>query len=216
MANLSIIRKICDEKKWSLKKLAEILEISENGLQRILKTNSTKIETLERIAEILDISIITFFQESSDIDFEIKEFRKSELIILLSNRYEKITDRISFLLDSYIWEVINKINISYIPSYPFKHPTRPKSLLNTHEEISSFTYPYSNTLPFSRWPLEEQNKILKYGFLLEGFYFSIFTLNLYNIENYLYDGFIQDKELLKYWEMWKQIRTEIEEVLWKF
>ena len=64
MANLSIIREICHERKMSLKKLSKKIELSEHGLQRIMRTDSTKIETIEKIAKVLEVPIVVFFPDS--------------------------------------------------------------------------------------------------------------------------------------------------------
>lgn len=66
MANLSLIRDLCDEKKITLKQLAEAVSISQNGLQRIIKDNSTKIETLEKIAKYLEVSVTDFFVKGKE------------------------------------------------------------------------------------------------------------------------------------------------------
>ena len=58
---LQKIRIICHEQRLSLKDLSEKVGISQNGLQRIMKDNTTKIDTLLKIADVLNVPIKDFF-----------------------------------------------------------------------------------------------------------------------------------------------------------
>jgi transcriptional regulator with XRE-family HTH domain len=216
MANMNVIRDLCHDNNMTLLELSSRLSISPHGLQRIFRENSTKIETLEKIAEIFDVPITVFFQDIRKSDFEIFQFRNNNLLKVLSVRYESILDRISFLLDSYIWEFIQIINNKKSPLYPFKHPDRPRVfILDINDELLNI-FTYSHSLPFSKWSKEDQKVLRKYNYIFEGFYFSLFRLNIFNIVNYLPDGFIQDSELQKHWETWKIIREEIVNDIWKY
>ncbi len=73
MANLKRIRDLCDEKRLTLKELSEKIGISQNGLQRIMKDNTTRIDTLERIAKVLDVPITAFFQDKYGENEQILE-----------------------------------------------------------------------------------------------------------------------------------------------
>jgi len=89
MANLNIIRKIAEEKKISLKEIAESAGVTQNGLQRILNENSTKIETLEKIAKHLEVPVSIFFEEYGQmkLDFSVKE---TELLEALQKEDTKL------------------------------------------------------------------------------------------------------------------------------
>ena len=63
MANLQIIRELSREKKISLKELAGIVGITEQGLQKIIRDNSTKVDTMESIAKALQVPISVFFDD---------------------------------------------------------------------------------------------------------------------------------------------------------
>lgn len=78
MANLSIIRDLCKEKNISLSKLAHDCNISFSGLQSIFAKNSSKIETLEKIADYLEVPVSYFFSDesSSRIYFIDKDFEE--------------------------------------------------------------------------------------------------------------------------------------------
>lgn len=61
MANLLIIKDLADRQNISLKDLAEELNMTPDGLQKMMKRNSTKTETLEKIAGILGVQAGIFF-----------------------------------------------------------------------------------------------------------------------------------------------------------
>lgn len=65
MANLQKIKSILKEKGLTIRYLAGELGISEQGLQKLIRENSTKIETLEAIANILEVSISVFFDNDT-------------------------------------------------------------------------------------------------------------------------------------------------------
>ncbi len=63
MVNLLKIKELAKEKNISLKQLADMVELSEQGLHRLLRQNSTTIDTLERISAILEVSPVVFFDD---------------------------------------------------------------------------------------------------------------------------------------------------------
>jgi transcriptional regulator with XRE-family HTH domain len=87
MANYNIIREICKEKGVTLKQLAESINFSETGLQKIIKGESTKVKTLEDIARALSIPIALFFQEDPNdrIYFTEEDFKRINNMITLAN-----------------------------------------------------------------------------------------------------------------------------------
>ncbi len=62
MANLLIIKDLADKKNISLKDLALQLGITPDGLQKIMKRNSTTTETVEKLAQILGVQAGIFFE----------------------------------------------------------------------------------------------------------------------------------------------------------
>lgn len=64
MANFKIIRDLADRKNLSLRDIARRLGISEDGLQKIIRNDSTKTATIEEIAEILEVPVGTFFDDN--------------------------------------------------------------------------------------------------------------------------------------------------------
>ena len=61
MANLLKIKEIAERRNIPLRKLAESVGVSENQIHVMCRTNSTKIETLEKIANALNVHISVFF-----------------------------------------------------------------------------------------------------------------------------------------------------------
>lgn len=65
MVDLSIIKILSKEKGISLRELSIAIGISEQGLHKLIKENSTKVDTLDSIAKVLNVPISVFFQENS-------------------------------------------------------------------------------------------------------------------------------------------------------
>lgn len=82
MANLQIIKDVLKEKGLTVRYLAGELGMSEQGLQKLIRENSTKIETLESIANILKVSTSIFF---NDNHLSPESIQKGKQIIAGSN-----------------------------------------------------------------------------------------------------------------------------------
>ena len=63
MANLQKIKDLADKRQMSIRELAEKVGLRENQLHVICRTNSTKIDTLEKIAHALHAPISCFFDD---------------------------------------------------------------------------------------------------------------------------------------------------------
>lgn len=63
MANLHLIKSLAEKKNLPLTELASLVGISEQQIHLMVKKNSTKIETLEKIAKVLDVKVGYFFDE---------------------------------------------------------------------------------------------------------------------------------------------------------
>ncbi|MFV0555020.1 MAG: XRE family transcriptional regulator [Mangrovibacterium sp.] len=61
MANLMMIRDLAAQKNITLKEIADDLGITPTGLSKIMRENSTKTSTLERIALKLKVPVSVFF-----------------------------------------------------------------------------------------------------------------------------------------------------------
>lgn len=64
MANLLIIKDLLKQRKISIRDFAAELGMTEQALQLLIRKNSTKIETLELIAQKLNIPVASFFEEN--------------------------------------------------------------------------------------------------------------------------------------------------------
>ncbi len=64
MANLLLIKDFAEKRKISIRDLAEKVGLKENQIHVICRTNSTKIDTLEKIAQVLDVSVTEFFDNT--------------------------------------------------------------------------------------------------------------------------------------------------------
>lgn len=67
MANLFIIKDLAEKKNMSIRELADRVGIKENQIHVMCRTNSTKIDTLERIAAELDAPISVFFDDTAAV-----------------------------------------------------------------------------------------------------------------------------------------------------
>lgn len=65
MATLQKIKLLALQKDIPLSKLAEQCSITHQALNKIIRTNTTSIETLEKIATVLGVSVGYFFDECS-------------------------------------------------------------------------------------------------------------------------------------------------------
>ncbi|MGM9873189.1 MAG: helix-turn-helix domain-containing protein [Muribaculaceae bacterium] len=64
MANLLKIKDLAERQKVSIRELADRVGLRENQIHVMCRTNSTKIDTLEKIAKALNVSVIEFFDEA--------------------------------------------------------------------------------------------------------------------------------------------------------
>jgi transcriptional regulator with XRE-family HTH domain len=97
-ANFEKIRELSNVKKITLKQLCERIGISQNGLQQIIKKNSTKTEILEAISAVFDVPIGYFFDDNLSErlkDLESKVARYSNENYILFNLVSELRFRIS-------------------------------------------------------------------------------------------------------------------------
>lgn len=64
MANLQRIKDLAEKREISIRDLAERVGLKENQIHVMCRTNSTKIDTLERIAQALDVHVSEFFNDT--------------------------------------------------------------------------------------------------------------------------------------------------------
>lgn len=61
------VRRICKEQKLQLKELADKMGVDPSALNRALKGNA-RLDTVEKIANALDVSIKSLFEPSDDVE----------------------------------------------------------------------------------------------------------------------------------------------------
>ena len=86
MVDLSKIELLAKEKKLTLKEVSERAGISYQALNKLIRNNSTKIETLVAISQALGVSPVIFFGETQKVDVIVdylreKDQRIEELIV---------------------------------------------------------------------------------------------------------------------------------------
>jgi transcriptional regulator with XRE-family HTH domain len=64
MANFLIIRNLCDKKKITIRELAMEVGMRDISVHQLIKKGKTNTETIEKIAEILDVPVGIFFDET--------------------------------------------------------------------------------------------------------------------------------------------------------
>lgn len=90
MANLLIIKHLLKEKNISIRDFSKELGITEQGLQKLIRENSTKVETLELIAQKLNVSISVFFDE-----VHCEEKSEKERLLSIIESQQRIIENLS-------------------------------------------------------------------------------------------------------------------------
>lgn len=68
MADLSIIKPLLKERGIKIKDFCDDLGLTEQGFAKLIRANSTKIETLELIAQKLDVPVSIFFTKNQEAE----------------------------------------------------------------------------------------------------------------------------------------------------
>jgi len=92
--NYSKIKSIAEEKKISIRELCKNAGLTEQGYYNNIKTNSMKVETLEKIAEALRVPVHLFFSDEYIITKKdnIKEEPAEYTKCSECKRYKKMVD----------------------------------------------------------------------------------------------------------------------------
>ena len=91
MANLQRIKDLAETRKISIRELADRVGVKENQIHVMCRTNSTKIETLEKIAHELGVPAAYFFDD--EITIEKKVFHANGEKSLLADHVDKVDMR---------------------------------------------------------------------------------------------------------------------------
>lgn len=199
------VKSVCDEKRVSIRELAKRIGMSFSGLYTALNNDSLKVITLIKIAEALQVNVIVFLINPDPDKFSNKiDFLEDIWAVTLSRRYDKFTDQLSFLKDYYIHEVMQYIQSGFNIPDTHKKDNESEYLL-TEDKLSQLAKISKDvqSLPFSKWNQDNQNKIIDSS-LLKGFYFEIFAKNYMSVNVYLQDGMVTDNELISFWNEWQK------------
>lgn len=79
MVHLEKIRELCDKKNVTMKQAAFDLGMTEQSLHKIIKANSTKIDTLIAISEYFNVEPAYFFDSSTTKETDSIKVSKEEL-----------------------------------------------------------------------------------------------------------------------------------------
>jgi len=207
------IKKACNEQNISIRELSEKIGMSFSGLYAALNNDTLKVNTLLKIGKVLQLSVNDFFGERKTLNLltnnSFLDNYEFDLIIVLSNRYSKFTEKISFFKDYFIWFTMNEIANGFKPKYPNNIRDEYCNLITTDKlkKLKGSIHKVQN-IPFSKWDTEDANLISE-SWLLFGFYFPIFEKNFMNIMEYLEDDMIKDEEIIKFWEIWKEVQKTL-------
>jgi transcriptional regulator with XRE-family HTH domain len=94
--NYSKLKRIAKDKRMSIKELSEKIGMSETGFHQALNNNTLKVETLEKISDVLEVPIFFLFDSYNNEEHaaEIENY----------NKLQYITEGTIHLLEKYLLE----------------------------------------------------------------------------------------------------------------
>lgn len=78
MANLLLIRDLCEAKKITIRELANRVGRDESTIQSAIRRGTTNTKTLEAIAAVLEVPVGYFFDTVPETSPEVKKVLKNE------------------------------------------------------------------------------------------------------------------------------------------
>ena len=89
MANLLLIRDLCEKNKIKIRELASRIGKDESSIQSMIRTGSTNTKTLEAIAEVFNLSPGIFFDNPLESNTENSLNKEAEIAYLKKILEEK-------------------------------------------------------------------------------------------------------------------------------
>lgn len=89
MANLLLIRGLCEKNKIKIRELASRIGKDESSIQSMIRTGSTNTKTLEAIAEVFNVSPGIFFDNPLESNTENSLNKEAEIAYLKKILEEK-------------------------------------------------------------------------------------------------------------------------------
>lgn len=156
MANLQKINDLRKEKNYTWNDLSEKLGISLAGVQKIIASNSTKIETLEKIADFFQVPVRYFFEDIQKDELNTEGF-KSEINRLIDEN--KKLQHLSDLYSGLIENTSETFGIIFLVSQFTDNYKIPDSVLVNHDNPIKFVSDFNKIVKESadKWT-EEINK----------------------------------------------------------
>ena len=107
--DFSKLEKLKKIKKLSYDELAEMIGMSKNGLNLAIKNKELKVSVLEKIANILGVSVSYFFEETSshELNEPASEYRTR---CKSCERYEDIIDTQRILIKTLLEKTNSEMN----------------------------------------------------------------------------------------------------------
>lgn len=84
MANLQVIKVLLRKKNITIRDFSSRIGLTEQGLQKLIRENTTRVDTLEAIARELNVSIVEFF------DHDVAKISEKETIVSIKDYLEVI------------------------------------------------------------------------------------------------------------------------------
>ena len=106
MYNLNKINTLIAEKKLTKVWLAKQIGMSEGGLKKLIKTNSTKQKTLEKIAKVLEVPF-DYFGESDQRE-PLVERKKNRIFIQIELEEHQGEDVLKMLFGKEFFNLLKK------------------------------------------------------------------------------------------------------------
>lgn len=97
--NYDKIKLLAKKQKIKVKELAKTVDISEVGLYQMIRNQSMKVETLEKISVALSVSPVTFFDDNMEgiLSSEEKNIAQSEKVTYLETIVDLQSETIRLL-----------------------------------------------------------------------------------------------------------------------
>ena len=89
MANLLLIRDLCEKNKIKIRELASRIGKDESSIQSMIRTGATNTKTLEAIAEVFNVSPGIFFDNPLESNTENSLNKEAEIAYLKKILEEK-------------------------------------------------------------------------------------------------------------------------------
>ena len=105
MIKLSRIRDLCEEKRISINKCAKDLHITPSGLQKMMRDNTTKQSTLEKIANYFDVNI-SYFQDNNNNNINKLDIIKPPKVVI---QIELTDDQVNKIIKNFLSNDFNNL-----------------------------------------------------------------------------------------------------------